>query len=101
MKAIVSLWQRQRHNRIEAIKGMHLKPSEFCRRWIENPPPGEWGYRAACIRELVRVTGLTKDAINKWGPDLDDCPDIVEILLRKEDIIRQVQHLTHPPPVEE
>lgn len=38
----------------------------------------------------MAATGLEFTTINKWGSELDDCPDYVERLLRKEDLLREI-----------
>lgn len=72
------------------IVSIPLKPSKFCAKWVKKISPSERGYRAECIRELMAATGLEFTTINKWGSELDECPEYVERLLRKEDLLRQI-----------
>lgn len=49
-----------------------VKPSDYCDKWvtkISGLQPDERGYKSACVRELMRVTGLAESTIREWGVD--------------------------------
>ena len=49
-----------------------MSPSEYCAKWvtkISGLQPDARGYKSACVRELMRVTGLAKSTIGEWGID--------------------------------
>jgi hypothetical protein len=62
---------------------------DFCKTWIPklyNVHPGEYGYKKACVTELVRLfKGAVKPATVsrtwKWGEDENEYPDYVDPLL--------------------
>jgi hypothetical protein len=73
-----------------------MEPSEFCKKWVTSPKPGEWGYYKACVTELAKTTGLSPRTIESWGPEFKGRPESVLVTLRKEDIIRQIRKLVEP-----
>ena len=73
-----------------------MSPSDFCQKWIPilyKIMPDERGYKAACIKELVSVTGLTESTIkNSWGADMANYPKSVENTLYWANISYTVNH---------
>ena len=74
-----------------------MEPLEYCDRWVEkytNIAPGERGYRAACIRELAKATGLKERSIdNNWGEDFKKRPEWVLTGLRNADLVNQAREI--------
>ncbi|WP_449416068.1 hypothetical protein [Phormidium nigroviride] len=97
----IDLRQAQRYQRIETIRRKPLEPQDYCAKWIPKyygKQPGEWGYRAACVREIQRVTELDDRTIENWGRDFAKCPKYVHVMLRMADIINQMRDLAGLPP---
>lgn len=82
---------RRRNRRLNELLEKPLEPKEFCARWVRSVAPEDRGYYSACVRELARVTEYSERTIQGWGPDFAKRPKIVVILLRKEDLIRQMR----------
>jgi hypothetical protein len=56
----------------QIFKDNYVSPSEYCAKWvtkISGLQPDARGYKSACVRELMRVTGLAKSTIGEWGID--------------------------------
>ena len=56
----------------QIFKDNYVSPSDYCDRWvtkISGYRPDTRGYKSACARELMRVTGLAKSTIGEWGID--------------------------------
>lgn len=90
-----------RHKRIDEIRSKPLEPLDYCQKWVPKyygKQPGDWGYKAACIRELMRVTQKSQKAIEAWGAEFSGRPEDVLVILRQADIINQVRELTALPP---
>ncbi len=61
-----------------------MKPSEYCQAWITKITgiqPDEKGYKSACVKELMRVTGAAESTVWGWGDTFDDCPSYVKFIL--------------------
>ncbi|RUT03877.1 hypothetical protein DSM106972_047910 [Dulcicalothrix desertica PCC 7102] len=62
-----------------------MEPEEYCRKWVpiyQDKKPGERGYRAACIRELARVSGVKGTTIDiNWGSDFSERPSYLPKML--------------------
>ena len=107
MYATLELAKRfqQQYQWMEAIRKLPLKPQEYCEKWVPilyGRQPGERGYKAACIRELARVSGVEADTIERnWGLTnmaFDAAPAYLPRMLRMADIINQaVKTLPLPP----
>lgn len=73
-----------------------MSPSDFCAKWIPilyGIMPDERGYKAACIKELTAVTGLTESTIkNSWGANMANYPKSVENTLYWANIGYTVNH---------
>lgn len=90
-----------RYQRVEAIRRKHLEPLAYCLKWVPRfykKQPEERGFKAACIRELMRVTELDKKTIEGWGADFSKRPKHVLVMMRQADIINQVRDLVGLPP---
>ncbi len=71
-----------------------MEPWEYCEHWVKHIRPGEYGYRADCVRELVKFTfGQYKfDTINRgWGAKFEKRPDSVLQLLEISHGLRSMQ----------
>lgn len=88
----ISKARKNKHHKIDVIVRIPLKPSEYCKRWVPGDPT-ERGYKTLCMNALSRVTGVSVRSIERWGIDLDDCPETVERALRKQDILNQIKQL--------
>lgn len=46
-----------------------MKPREFCREWfnVTLEEEQERGYKERCIELLAEITGVGRDAVDKWG----------------------------------
>jgi hypothetical protein len=87
---------------MEAIRRLPLEPNDYCRKWVPvfyGKQPGERGYKAACIKELARVTGVAPENIERnWGKELENTPSYLPRMLRMADIINQaVKAISLPP----
>ena len=82
-----------RSRRLDELRGKPLEPADFCARWITSIDPNDRGYYSACVRELAKATGLSERTVNGWGADFAKRPKYIIILLRKEDLIRQMRLL--------
>ena len=95
----------QQYQWMEGIRRLPLEPQEYCEKWIPTlygKQPGERGYKAACIRELARVSGVSPENIERnWGlTDLafDSAPSYLPRMLRMADIINQAVKVLPLPP---
>ena len=68
-----------------------MEPEEFCQKWINKPKPEERGYYASCVRELARITTLSKRTIESWGPNFHNRPNYILAILDKEHKLRIVE----------
>lgn len=71
-----------------------MTPSEYCEKWIPliaGLYPDERGYKTACIKELQRVTGLSEDAIKKWGADMSRHPENVKHVLNMANTLNTIK----------
>ena len=79
------------------MRKLPLTPSQYCQRWVEKLTgicPHERGYRAACIRELAKVTGLKIRSIdNNWSKNFQNYPSWVLIPLRNADLVNQMREI--------
>ena len=56
----------------QIFKDNYVSPSDYCEKWvtkISGYRSDARGYRSACVRELMRVTGLAESTIREWGKD--------------------------------
>jgi hypothetical protein len=56
----------------QIFRNSFVSPSEYCEKWVTKIcglQPDERGYKSACVRELMRVTGLAESTIREWGID--------------------------------
>jgi hypothetical protein len=87
---------------MEAIRRVPLEPKEYCQKWVPTlygKHPGERGYKAACIRELSRVSGVSEESIEgNWGIDFSKAPSYLPRMLRMADIINQAVRVLPLPP---
>jgi hypothetical protein len=93
--------RRKQYQRIDALSRIPLEPSDYCAKWVpafHGKNPGERGYRAACLRELARVSGFQESTINNWGTHFEKRPDHFLYLLRWVDIVNQVRQAVLLPP---
>jgi hypothetical protein len=73
-----------------------MTPTAFCREWITNPLPGEYGYKNNCTKLISEVTGLTQKSIERyWNKDtaaFNDENFTVQTrkLLNKENLLRKI-----------
>lgn len=82
---------RTLHNRLNYLSTKPLKPSEFCRNYI-NLEPDERGYRISCVKLLSEVLNTPIRTIQKWwDADIDSCPSWVNEVLVREHALRQIQ----------
>ena len=80
-----------------------MHPKDYCVRWIPELygiQPSEWGYKAACIRELSKVTGAVEGTIKGWGADFNKHPGYVAIMLDYVNALREISTSAKilPPP---
>lgn len=78
-----------------SFKSFVMSPSEFCEKWIPvlyNLSPSDRGYKAACIRELMQITGLAEVTIKMWGADMGDYPNSVASTLKLANQLYAVKH---------
>lgn len=78
-----------------SFKTFCMSPSQFCEKWIPilyNISPDQRGYKAACIRELQAVTGLTERTVKSWGADMADYPDSVGNTLKFANMAYGIKH---------
>ncbi|MEO1433204.1 MAG: hypothetical protein AAFS12_15415 [Cyanobacteria bacterium J06632_19] len=62
-----------------------MEPLEYCEKYVQNPKPGERGYRAACVRILTEATfgAYSHQTIDKnWGGQFERRPDAVVRILQ-------------------
>jgi len=94
---------------IRQLLSVPLHPTEYCARWVpilHNIQPQDWGYTAACVRELCQITGRKERMIYRWvETDFKSCPESVQLMLRQQDLLLQiiyhgriVQTVTQPKP---
>ena len=74
-----------------------LEPQEYCRKWVpiyQGKKPGERGYRAACVRELAKVSGVKESTIDiNWGSDFSERPGYLPRMLTLADVINSVKQI--------
>lgn len=92
---LLSKGHRQQYYRFERLKRKPLEPLDFCNRWIPklyNVQPDERGYKAACIRELEKITGTQYTTIERnWGADFSNRPEWVPRILKREHLLNLIQ----------
>lgn len=75
-----------------------MEPWDYCQRWVKHIKYGEHGYRAECVRELVRATnGQYKfETINRtWGARFEKRPESVSKMLLTQHIFKTLHlHLS-------
>lgn len=86
----VSNPRKNRHHKIDVIARKPLNPSEYCRRWVDADPE-ERGYKTKCKQVISRITGVSIRSMERWGEDLNECPEYVKRALRKQDILNQIK----------
>ena len=90
------------HQKVERIRGLSLEPEEYCKRWVpiyQGKQPGERGYRAACIRELAKVSGIKASTIDiNWGANFENRPHYLPRMLKLAHIINQIKQIFPLPP---
>lgn len=70
-----------------------MEPLEYCEKYVENPKPGERGYRAACVRSLTEATfgAYSNQTIDKnWGAQFERRPEAVVRILQIAHTINSV-----------
>jgi hypothetical protein len=87
MVPLLSLARKPQYQRIERAKRKALEPLDFCNIWIPKLygiQPNERGFKAACIKELAKITGTGYATIERnWAADFSDRPEWVPRLLRR------------------
>ncbi len=71
-----------------------MTPSDYCSKWVPilyNLNPGDRGYRAACNREISKVTGVSSNTVSQWGKDLENYHPLIEIILAYRDKLNNIQ----------
>ena len=71
-----------------------IEPWDYCLCWLKHIHPDDYGFRAECVRELVRATfGLYKiNTINKgWGAKFERRPEDALPLIKIAHAIRSIQ----------
>ena len=74
--------------------GLLMEPWDYCLVWVKNIRPSEFGYRAECVRELVKATfGQYKfETINRgWGAKFEKRPEGALKLIEVSHTLRTVQ----------
>ena len=79
-------------NRLDELGKLKLEPKEYCQKWVTYPED-ERGYRKACIVELHKVTGISKETIRCWGKEFEKAPDHVRVTLEQRDALNQIQEI--------
>ena len=89
--------------RRSGMKETRMTPPEYCEKWIPvlyGFEPGEYGYRKACIQELMYVTSFEPGTIKNWGADLNTLSKrsrpMVERLLALQDLANETDRLIRP-----
>ncbi len=84
-----------RQLKIECRKsGLLMEPWDYCLIWVRSIRPSDFGYRAECVRELVKATfGQYKfETINRgWGAKFEKRPEGVLKLLEVSHTLRTIQ----------
>ncbi len=74
-----------------------MEPQEYCRKWVpiyQGKKPGERGYRAACVRELAKISGVKESTIDiNWGSDFAQRPGYLPRMLTLADVINSVKQI--------
>jgi hypothetical protein len=74
-----------------------LEPLEYCFKWVpiyQDKNPGERGYRAACVRELAKISGVKESTIDiNWGADFSERPSYLSKMLALADIINSMKQI--------
>lgn len=89
-----------RHDIKSSFQLSILKPEEYLNHWVPKlygVKPDERGYRKTCIDEMHRVTGISKNTINTWGPMFEHCPDHVHRTLEWVDLLHKIRELISVP----
>ena len=78
---------------------------EYLLKWIPQIygiQPSERGFRARCLDELSKITGVSRDSIHaNWGSGItfQDAPSYVERIINLQDVVNQAhmvrKHLDH------
>lgn len=71
-----------------------MTPKEYCEYWIPIKTelnPGDWGYRAACDREISEITSIPVGTIKGWGKEFENCPESVERTLNYAHFIGRLE----------
>jgi hypothetical protein len=102
MVPLLSLARKPQYQRIERAKRKALEPRDFCNIWIEKLygiKPDERGFKAACIKELAKITGTRYATIERnWGADFSDRPSWVPRLLRREHMLNRIREVVNLSP---
>lgn len=102
MVPLLSLVRKPQYQRIERAKSKALEPLDFCNIWIPKIygiQPNERGFKAACIRELTKITGTQYTTIERnWGADFSDRPDWVPRVLRREHMLNRIREIVNLSP---
>lgn len=60
---------------LQATKTPNIDPWEFCQRYLpDRVQPGEWGYRARCVKLLASVLEISPDSVERWGSRFERMP---------------------------
>ncbi|MBF2027662.1 MAG: hypothetical protein IGS48_12985 [Oscillatoriales cyanobacterium C42_A2020_001] len=73
-----------------------MKPEDYLNSWVPKLygiQPDARGYRKACIDEIHRVTGISKNTINTWGALFENCPEHVHYTLKWVDSLNRIREL--------
>ena len=86
-----------------SMRETRMTPSEYCKKWIPilyGCEPGEYGYRKACVMELVYITDFEPRSIQNWGQDLNDLSkrsrSLVERVLAQQDLLNEADMRIRP-----
>lgn len=79
-----------------------MKPSDYCEKWVPifyKIQPGDRGYKKKCIEELVRVTTLAPETIERsWGRNFEKAPTYIDRMLDYANALNQAAQ-TLPSPL--
>lgn len=93
----------RQYREADGVRSLSLEPEEYCAKWVpvyQGKKPGERGYRAACIRELAKISGVKESTIDiNWGANFEKRPQYLPRMLKLADIINQLKQIL-PLPVD-
>jgi len=93
---MIKIKEYQQQTRIKHRMREEMTPTAFCKEWITNPLPGEYGYKTACTRLIAETTGLKQKHIERyWNKETaafndDGFTEQTRKLLNKEDLLRKI-----------